>query len=69
MRTMTNAAKNPSRQDWSAGEDSNNAEGIQVYSIVGGKGFCILCDPVTSAGDLQLFVDAHGSVYYIFAAL
>ena len=49
---MTNAANDPSRQDWSAGEDSSNVEGIQVYSIVGGKGFNVLCDLVTSAGDL-----------------
>ena len=66
---MTNAANDPSRQDWSAGEDSSNAKGIQIYSIVGGKEFYVLCDLVTSAGDLHLCVEAHVSVYYIFAAL
>ena len=49
---MTNAANYPSRQDWSAGEDCSSAKGIEMYSIVGGKGFNVLCDLVTSAGDL-----------------
>ena len=40
-----------------------------MYNIVGGKGFYVLYDLVTSAGDLYLFVEAHGSVYYIFEAL
>ena len=44
LRMMTNAANYPSRQDWSAGGDSSNAEGIQMYSIVGGKGFHVLYD-------------------------
>ena len=34
-----------------------------------GEGFYVLCDLVTSARDLYLFVEAHGSVYYIFEAL
>ena len=63
---MTNAANYPSRQDWSVGEDSSNAEGIQVYSIVGGRDVNVLCDLVTSAGGLYLFVDAYGRVYSIF---
>ena len=49
---MTNAANDPSRQDWSAGEDSSNAEGIQMYSFVGERDFNVLYDLVTSAGDL-----------------
>ena len=38
-----------------------------MYSIVGEKGFNVLYDLVTTAGDLELFVDAHGSVYYILS--
>ena len=40
--------------------------GIQMYSIEGGKGFSVLYNIVTSARDLLLFVDAHGSMYIIF---
>ena len=43
--------------------------GIQMYSIKGGKGFSVLYDIVTSARDLSVFVNAHGSAYYIFEAL
>ena len=34
-----------------------------------GKGFHVLCDLVTSARDLYLFVEAHVSGYSIFEAL
>ena len=49
---MTNAANYPSRQDWSAGEDSRNAEGSLDVQYCRGKGFSVLYDLVTSAGDL-----------------
>ena len=52
MRTTINVANDPSRQEYSAGVQRRFQECRGEFRFVGGKGFYVLCDLVTSAGDL-----------------